>query len=172
MSTSSPLGLGLACTFCNAVLPFPQPNGAPPIFKTISDVQPPLGLGTDPKTGAVLPSTVSGRVLLAQALVRRLSTSRGGLPDTKIPTTTGNYGLDLLDYVYADMTPEDVGMVAALVDAQCRQDERVISSNTTAALVGSLLVISINIVAGVGPFKLTLAIDVLVQDLSVLATPG
>lgn len=172
MSTNSPLGFGLSCTFCVALLPFPQPNGGAPQLVPIAAVQPPLGLGTNPRTGVILPSTVSGRPLLAEAIIRRLSTSRGTLPDTKIPTTTGNYGIDLLDYVDADMTPADLGMFASAIDAQIAQEERVVSSSTVAALAGSTLLISINLVDGQGPFKLVLSIDALTKDLSVLSSPS
>lgn len=171
-AVNSPLGYGLSCTYCVVTLPIPQMAG-PPVFLPIAAVQPPLGVGLSAR-GVVLPDVVSGRPLLAEAIVRRLSTSRGTLPDTAIPTTVGNYGLDILDYVYADMTTEGAGMLAALIDAQISQEERVVSSSTTVVLVGaplSTLLISINLVDGAGPFKLTLSIDVLNADLTVLSSP-
>lgn len=161
----NPLGFGLSCTYCTAVLPFPDGT-----TRAVTCIQPPLGLGTDPASGALLPSSISGRPLLREAVLRRLSTPRGTLPDTKIPTTVGQYGIDILDYVNADMTPADIGRLSASVDAQARADERCRSSSTSAVLVGdSTLVTTISLVDGTGPFKLTLAINALTQNLQVLS---
>lgn len=161
----SPLGFGLSCTFCTVVLPFPDGT-----TRAVTCIQLPLGKGTDPRTNAVLPSSTSGRAKLREDVLRRVSTPRGTLPDTKIPTTTAQYGIDILDYVNADMTPADIGRLSAAVDAQVRADERCRSSSTAAALVGdSTLVVPISIVDGAGPFKLTLAIDTLTANLQVLS---
>lgn len=156
--SNSPLGLGLSCTYCTAVLPYPGP-GLTPTMVTVTTIQPPLGLGTDPVTRRILPSTVAGRQLLAEAILRRVSTARGTLPDTAQPTTVGNYGIDILDNIDADMTPSDAGKLAAAIDAQCRQDERVFYSRTVATLAGSTLTIVITLVDGAGPFRFTLAIN-------------
>lgn len=164
--TSSPIGYGLSCTFCSVALPIP--GGGTRVYTC---VQPPFGVGTSPTTGAVLPSTTAGRPLLAEAIIRRLSTVRGTLPDTKIPTVVGNYGIDIGDAVAADMTPDDVGQLSASIDAQIRQDERVGQSRTTATLVDEILVVPINVVDEGGPFKLTLGINALTGDLSVLSSP-
>lgn len=157
--TTSPLGYGLSCPFCSARLPFPGP-GILPTMVTVTAVQPTLGLCTAPGTsGPPLPSSVAGRQLLAEAIVRRISTARGTLPDTKAPTTTGNYGVDVGSEVDADMTASDAGRLAASIDAQCWQDERVFYSHTTATLAGSTLTVVVQLVDGAGPFKLTLAVN-------------
>ena len=164
LPTSSALGFGMSCTFCSAVLPIPSPS-LTPVYITVTAIQPPLGLGTNPTTRAPLPSTVAGRQLLSEAIERRIATARGTLPDTKAPTTTGNYGVDLLDEVDADMTQSDAGRLAASVDAQCRQDERVFYSHTTATIVGSTLPVVIQLVDGAGPFRLTKTIDLVTGTL-------
>lgn len=167
---ASPLGLGLSCTYCTAILPFTDAVGNI-VMRAVTTIQPPMGLGTDPRTGRPLPSVVSGRPLLAEAVLRRVTTKRATLPDTKVPTTTANYGTDLTEAANADMLPEDAGQLSASVDAQARLDERVVSSTTTAALVGDTLLVPIMLRDGAGPFKLTVAIDVLTANLSVLSSP-
>lgn len=168
----SPLGYGLSCTYCTVVLPFPDGSGGT-VQRAVTTIQPPLGIGTNPKTGRVLPSCTSGRPLLAESLIRRLSCRRGGLVDTKVPTTTAQYGIQLLDYIAADMGTGEVGQLSAAIDAQMTSpaEDRVISSTTSGALIGSTLIESITITDGQGPFRLTIAIDLLVQDFSVLSSP-
>lgn len=169
-ANQSPFGFGMLATFCTAVLPYPQPGIAPPIMRAVTGVQPTLGLATNPTTRALLPSSGSGRVLLIADVIRRISTSRGTLPDTKIPTTMGRYGIDLLDYVNADMTTSEIGQFSASVDAQIRQDERIINSRTSVVLAGNILIVTINIVDGIGPFRLIVSIDTLTNNLQLLGT--
>jgi hypothetical protein len=163
---TSPLGFGLACTYCTVSLPFPDGT-----TRLVTLVQPSFGLGTDPVTGAAIPEMVSGRTLLAHALIRRISCARGALPDVVIPTTKGQYGVDVLDLVNADMLPEDLGQLAASIDGQFRQDERVVTSQTTATLAGDMLVISSLVQDATGPFRLTIAINTLTQNLTLLSSP-
>lgn len=167
--STSPLGYGLLTTFCTAVLPFPQAGGAPPIMRAITVVQPTFGLATDPSSGALLPDVASGRTLLAADVIRRLSTAIGTLPDTKIPTTMGRYGVDLLDSIAADMTTADIGQFCAQIDAQIKLEERIVNSRTTAVLAGNILLVNIALVDGSGPFQLVLAVNVLTQNLQVLS---
>lgn len=168
MSTdsNSALGLGLSCTYCAVALPMPDGS-----TQTVVAIQPSFGIGTNPVSGKPIPDVVSGRALLAEAIVRRISTERGTLPDSKTPTTVGNYGIDVLDSVDADMTAAEAGLLASSIDAQLRQEERITSSTTTATLAGDILVINIAANDGAGPFKLTLTIDALNRNLSVLSSP-
>lgn len=169
-TASSPLGSGLSCTFCTCLLPFPNPAGILPVMVPVTTLQSPLGLGTSPGTSTVLPDVVSGRIALAESIVRRISTARGSLPDTRIPTTVGNYGMDVLDSIGADMNASDAGRLAASIDAQNRQDERVIRSSTTATITGSTLTIVIVLTDGTGPFKLTIGINLLTGNLQLLGS--
>lgn len=168
MTTNSadPLGFGLSCTFCTVVLPWPDGSR-----RAVTTIQFPFSTGTSPATGKLLPSVTSGRPLLAEAIIRRISTARGTLIDTKIPTTVGNYGIDIQDTVDADMTPEDIGQLSASIDAQIRQEERVIRSTTAAVLAGDVLLVPIQLVDGAGPFRLTLSVSTLNGNLQVLSTP-
>lgn len=169
-STTDPQGYGLLAAFCTAVLPFPDGSGGV-YMRAITTVQPTLGLGTDPRTGALLPDIASGRQLLVGALLCRISTARGSLVDTQIPTTTAQYGIDISDSADADMSPQDAGQLSAGIDSQISADERVKSSLTAGALVGDTLVLPITVTDRAGPFKLTLAISTLTADLSVLSSP-
>lgn len=107
--------------------------------------------------------TVTGRELVAEALVRRLMTPRGRLmgdPD---------YGLDLRQYVNADMSPRDIASLRSAVVAECEKDERVASADTEATLdsVG-VLTLTIAIELSEEAFALVVsASDVTVQLVSV-----
>lgn len=169
VDTSSPLGYGLAWGWCTAVLPFYDPVVGSTL-RAVTAIQPALGLGTNTKTGALLPSTTAGRALLTEAVVRRISCTRGALPDVEIPTTLGNYGVDILDSVFGDFTTREAGELSARLDAQINLDERIVNSLSTATLAGEMLIVSINLVDGAGPFRLTLSIDTLSGDLSVLSS--
>lgn len=168
---ASPLGFGLLAIYSTAVLPVPDPDGGPPVMVAVTTVQPTLGLATDPRTGKRLPDVASGRLLLAGAIECRLSTPIGTLPDVVVPTTLGNYGIDLLDTGYADLTVHEAGMLGADVDAQVRMDERVVTTTTNASAANDLLIVAIKVTDGAGPFALTLAIDTLNANLSVLSSP-
>jgi hypothetical protein len=170
VDTSSALGFGLSWTFCTCVLPFYDPVSGS-VMRAVTDIQPPLGIGTNPRTAALLPSTTAGRALLIEAIIRRISCTRGALPDVMIPTTLGNYGVDLQDSAYDDLTTVAAGELSARIDAQVQLDERVQSSVTSSALAGNILLVPISLVDGTGPFRLTLSIDTLTGDLSVLSSP-
>lgn len=168
---TSALGFGLSCTFCTCILPFTDPDTGFIYQRAVTAIQPPLNLGTNPTTGAVLPSVVSGRPCLSEALIRRYATPRGALPDVIIPTTVGAYGIDILDSIDADMTAAEAGVLASDLDAQAQQDERVITTTTSATVVNDTLIIGQVVTDGTGPFKLTLSISTLDQNLSVLSAP-
>ena len=61
-------------------------------------------------------SVISGRTCLAQALVRRLSTKRGGLWYDE------NYGTDLREFLNSSA---GVNVIAQAAENECRKDERV-----------------------------------------------
>lgn len=108
-------------------------------------------------------TVVTGRLLLAQALIRRWTTPRGRLLDDP------NYGYAVTDELNDDLGPADINEIAANMDAEAIKDERVISSSTTVqfnAVDGNLITNTI-VTDGGGPFKLVLSItDVTVTILS------
>jgi hypothetical protein len=121
-------------------VPLPTPSGYGYDLSCVTDLDP-------------MAIEVSGYTVLAQALVRRISTPRGGLIDDP------NYGFDVPGLLKDDMTPAQIAQIGPQIDAEFLKDERVLSSQTTATfLAGSLLTSSV-VVGASGPFKLTLAIN-------------
>ncbi len=107
-------------------------------------------------------ATVTGRLQLAQALVRRLQTPNGRL------LTDPDYGYDLLGELNDDLAPADVGRIAAQAAAECRKDERVVECTASASFTLGVLTIGLVVTDGKGPFKLVLAArDVTVSLLQV-----
>lgn len=106
---------------------------------------------------------VTGFTVVAEALIRRLSTPRGRL------IADPNYGLDLRQYINADMSPRDIAGLRAAVSAECAKDERVNAVRTLAVLdtVG-VLTLTIEIDLGTESFTLVVAAsDVTVELVSV-----
>jgi hypothetical protein len=108
-------------------------------------------------------TVITGRLLLAQALIRRWTTPRGRLLDDP------NYGYAVTDELNDDLGPADINQIAANMDAEAIKDERVVSSQTTVQFnpaTGFLITTTI-IDDGSGPFPLVLQIsDVTVTILS------
>jgi hypothetical protein len=98
-------------------------------------------------------ATVSGRLLLSQALVRRITTPRGRLLDDP------NYGYDVAGELSDDVTDADIATIAATMDAEFLKDERIVSSSTTTTFVNGVLNTTTTLQDGTGPFSLVLAIS-------------
>lgn len=105
---------------------------------------------------------VTGRDLLIEALLRRLITPRGTLvgdPD---------YGTDVRQWINDDIDDAEAARIGAAIAAELGKDERVRSASATTTFVDNLLSVTISLVDGAGPFKLTLAItDVTLKLLGV-----
>lgn len=144
-------GSDLSCTLRAVALPFPDGT-----TRVVTAVQPTLDM-----------AEVSGRTCLVEALVRRLTTFRGTLLDVVIPSTTANYGTDVSGWLNDDIDARGLAMLGSAVDAELRKDERVERVATTATLVANVLMLSIEVVDGDGPFTLVLAVtQVTIQILS------
>lgn len=100
--------------------------------------------------------TVSGRVALIQALMRRLATSPGGL------WYDLEYGTNLCDFVNSGSTTYEIGRAAEL---ECDKDERVETVTATAEILESSARLSIDIVSGDDEFTLVLDVTKLSVDL-------
>ena len=90
---------------------------------------------------------VAGLANLGQALVRRLSTPRGGLhydPD---------YGLDLREFVESDA---ELATLAAQIETELEKDERVQAASATVVAIpeAGRLIITVVGTTAVGPFRL------------------
>jgi hypothetical protein len=96
---------------------------------------------------------VTGRTLLSQALIRRISTPRGRLLDDP------NYGFDVTDALGDDVTAADVAQIGSGMDSEFLKDERVVSSVTVVTFARGILNTTSTITDGTGPFSLVLSID-------------
>lgn len=124
-----------------------------------------MTLGSDFAGGTELDAALSlqsGQRALGDAIIRRLTTPRGGIPD--FPA----YGFDVGSLIGRTLTPN---AIAQLVLEQVRAEEEVEEAalDVEQSDDGSTITLSIRVVAADGPFDLTLSID----DLGVTAIiPG
>jgi phage baseplate assembly protein W len=95
---------------------------------------------------------VSGNLAVSQAIARRLQTPRGNLIDDP------NYGTDLTAYLLDDITPGQLNAIQAAVNQECLKDQRVTAASSTVQLIGTVLIVSIALQAGAGPFSLVLSV--------------
>lgn len=103
---------------------------------------------------------VSGNIVIAEAIARRLSTPRGrliGYPD---------YGFDISQYINADMSPRDIASLRSSIEAECLKDERVSEAEVSAVLdsVG-VLTLTIKLVANDTELTLVLSVSDVTIDL-------
>ncbi len=98
-------------------------------------------------------ATVSGRMVLAHACLRRITMTRGSAIDAP------NDGLNVADWLNDSTTPADVKAKQSTVDAELLKDERVVSSETVARFTGGVITLTILIVDADGPFTLTIAVS-------------
>jgi hypothetical protein len=103
---------------------------------------------------------VSGRILLAEAMARRLSTPRGGLIDDP------NFGYDLTAYLNDDVGPGDLAAMSAGATAEALKDERVLSADVSVTLdPDGKLRVTMALADSDGPFTLVLAVGATTVDL-------
>lgn len=98
---------------------------------------------------------VSGRLALAQACYRRLTTRRGSLPFHP------EYGLDLRSYLSQALTPAKIFEINSAIAAELRKDERITRAivRTTSVEQAASFVCRIELVTAKGPFKFTIRAD-------------
>ncbi len=103
---------------------------------------------------------VSGRRLLAEAIVRRITTPRGRLINDP------NYGFDVTGYINDDIRPSDIAALQSGVSAECLKDERVNAATVSASLSAQgTLTMTISLDDGDGPFSLTVAVSAITVDI-------
>lgn len=100
--------------------------------------------------------TVEGRQALAQAILGRLVTPRGGLPEDP------SYGFDLRN-VIGSVTP--VTLIEQRVIEQVLDEEEVEEASCTVIRSGDRITVVLRVVDGEGPFALTVVADALTVDL-------
>lgn len=111
--------------------------------------------------------SATSTLALAEALVRRLDTPRGSLPDDR------NYGIDLRSYCNRGTTAADLRSLGGQVKSELSKDDRVdtVTVVVTPSLTGSSLALTIAvrpIDASIGPFTLTLSasdVGVLLEEI-------
>lgn len=120
----------------------------------------PFGYGTDISCTTDLDERMSevdpaSTRAIAEALVRRLDTSRGALIDDP------DYGLDLKIYCNRGVTADDLLALAERVRLEVTQDDRVSSAAVSVTGDGSALAVEIRVTPDdpeTGEFSFTLAI--------------
>lgn len=125
----------------------------PPSTVPISPANPGSGsiLGTDISCFPdLLFVQVSGFLNLANAILRRWQTPRGGL------FSDPNYGTDLRDWVNASSTPTNLYQLASAAEAEAEKDPRVTSCVASAVYNANEVGFDVTaqIVTGAGPFTL------------------
>ena len=105
------------------------------------------------------------KILIGQRLVRALTTPHGALT---IIGGDPNRGFDLRGLVNSKMTTAAVLSFQQQINAECARDEQVLSADTQLSLTGSTLTCEIAVVAGPGPFTLTISVSQL--DVSAIFT--
>jgi hypothetical protein len=93
---------------------------------------------------------VDGRLALAQAILRRLTTPRGGLIGSP------SYGYDLLRTIGA---PVPASIVLQRVTEQVLAEEEVLDASVAVALSNGVLQVNIDVEDDEGPFSLTVTGD-------------
>lgn len=96
----------------------------------------------------------SGRMLLAQSLVRRFTTPRGSVIDAP------NDCLDVRSFLSAGFTQAQINGLSGTLKAEAEKDERVVNADVQATYQPSTraLTITMAIQSGYGPFSLTLSL--------------
>lgn len=96
---------------------------------------------------------VDGRRCLAQAIARRLMTPRNGLIDDP------NYGYDLTAFLNGDFDQAPLARMNGQIIAECLKDERVVAATSQVVVSGGVLIVTISLTDGLGPFPLVLSVS-------------
>lgn len=100
-------------------------------------------------------SLVEGNTTLAQAILRRLSTPRGGLLDD------ASYGYDVRSLLCDESTPQRLAAAKMAIESEVEKDERVLSCDADLDFNFALETLTIRLAATTrtGPFRLVLGVD-------------
>lgn len=105
---------------------------------------------------------VTGHRVVAEAIIRRWQTPRGGLIDDP------NYGFDLSGYISDDIDKKDIARITQAAAAEALKDERVLTADVQIQFIGGVLIASGSFTTAQGPFRLVASVsNVTVQLLQV-----
>jgi hypothetical protein len=121
--------------------------------------QPNFGLGWSCTTELTSPSImVTGFRIIAEAIIRRWSTPRGGLLEDP------SYGYDLTDAIGDDIGPADLARMSQGAAEEAQKDERVRNCYVTMGVLASgdgtgILSVQARVETSAGPFALVAAVS-------------
>ena len=109
--------------------------------------------------------TVTGFLVVGQAIARRWSTPRGRL------IAYPNYGFDLTQYVNADMSPRDIAALRAGAEAEAEKDPRVDKCSVSADVdsAGVMTIVG-KVDTAQGPFELVVSVSSVTLELLSITT--
>lgn len=113
-----------------------------------------------------MPSYIaSGNQAVAEAILRRWTTTRGQLIDDP------DYGENVYDFVSDDLSTTDIANAQQKLAAEAQKDERVLKAvvQVTLTIAGTLTIAAV-ITTATGPFKLVLSVSA-VTPLVLLVSP-
>lgn len=103
-------------------------------------------------------SLATGRLQLAQAIARRVTTQPGAMSWAE-GTAGDGYGIDVRAFLGSDADATTASHVAALVQTEVMKDERVLAADASASILDGLLTLSIRLADASGPFRMVLAVS-------------
>jgi phage baseplate assembly protein W len=105
-------------------------------------------------TGLTFPAVqVTGFRVVAEAIVRRWSTPRGGLVDDP------NYGFDLTGLVGDDIDTPSLSRMAQSASAEAKKDGRVLGCAVQMNYLDGALTVTASVTTAQGPFRLVVGVD-------------
>jgi phage baseplate assembly protein W len=95
----------------------------------------------------------SGNLVVAEAVLRRWTTTRGQLIDDP------DYGENLLDLISDDLGPRDIAIKQQALEDEAMKDQRVQSASVTLVLSPSgSLAVTANVTTAAGPFQFVVTV--------------
>lgn len=103
--------------------------------------------------GMVTGRLSSGLRLVAEAIVRRLTTAKGELPGGR---EEADYGLDVQSFLGADFMRGELAAIKARIEAEVRQDPRIDRVVADVVFENGGLQIAVECATSNGPFELVM----------------
>ncbi len=94
--------------------------------------------------------------LIAQRLIRRLTTPRGAL---KAINDDPEFGWDVRQYINAKLAPSTIVAAQVQIQVECLKDEQVASAAARVTINAGAIVITVDIRSAAGPFSMTMNVS-------------